>query len=86
VRFVRRDIRVQIAQRETLLGLQEVSDFMKLSDRLRVIHPCSECKTSEGGNWAVDQQTGRQLAKRCHCLRGQLLAKADAVRLRGQAA
>jgi hypothetical protein len=57
-----------------------------LSDRLKQIGPCRECAASEGGNWAVDQQTGRQLAKRCHCLRGQLLAKADAVRLRGQAA
>jgi hypothetical protein len=57
-----------------------------LLDRLREVNPCRECTASGGGNWAVDQQTGRQLAKRCHCLRGQLLAKADAVRLRGQAA
>jgi hypothetical protein len=52
-----------------------------LSDRIHDVPPCSQCRPS-GGIWACDEKGDPRLGARCGCLKGRLLAKADAGRAR----
>jgi hypothetical protein len=47
---------------------------MRLIDRIKEVKPCARCRDT--GDWVSDGAGVR----RCDCLRGQLLARADALR------
>jgi len=45
----------------------------RLAERLRKIHPCSECQQLRG--MVLIEENGRSSVGYCHCLRGRLLKK-----------